>query len=114
MRCAASGEPQRYHERERAACDAPHDCVFGLIPRHFSLLSITELNGLVLQPYFEPQLGGKLEWIEAKKACRVVQRKESADIDDEASITTHFDWLIDRAIAFDKVFGPLVKKFKDE
>ena len=25
-----------------------------------------------------------------------------------------FDWLIDRAIAFDKVFGPLVKKFKEE
>ena len=53
-------------------------------------------------------------WIEAKKACRAVQRKEDADIDDEAAITAQFDWLIDRAIAFDKVFGPLVKKFKEE
>jgi hypothetical protein len=53
-----------------------------------------------------------LEWIEAKKACRAVQRKENANIDDETAITAHFDWLIDRAIAFDKVFGPLVKKLK--
>jgi hypothetical protein len=62
----------------------------------------------------ERQLGGKLEWIEAKKACRIVQRKENADIDDDAAISALFDWLIDRAIAFDKVFGSLVKKFKKE
>ena len=62
----------------------------------------------------EQQLGGKLEWIEAKKACRVVQRKENADIDDEAALAVQFDWLLDRATAFDKVFGPLVKKFKEE
>ena len=62
----------------------------------------------------EQQLGAKLEWIEAKKACRVVQRKENADIDHEAGIAALFDWLIDRAIAFEKVFGPLVKKFKNE
>lgn len=63
--------------------------------------------------HIEEQLGGKLQWIEAKKACRVLQRRENADIDDEAGIATQFDWLIDRAVAFDKVFGPLVKKFKD-
>jgi hypothetical protein len=62
----------------------------------------------------EQQLSAKLEWIEAKKACRAVQRKDNADIDDEAGIMTLFDWLIDRAIAFEKVFGPLVKKFKNE
>ena len=62
----------------------------------------------------EQQLGGKIEWIEAKKACRAVQRKEDADIDNEAGTTELFDWLIDRAIAFERVFGPLVKKFKEE
>jgi len=62
----------------------------------------------------EQQLGATLEWIEAKKACRAVQRKENADIDNEAGITALFDWLIDRAIASEKVFGPLVKKFKLE
>lgn len=50
----------------------------------------------------------------AGPTCGVVQRKENADIDDEATQTAYFDWLIDRAIAFDKVFGPLVKKFKEE
>lgn len=60
----------------------------------------------------ENQLKGKLEWIEATKACRIVQRKDNADIDDEANITVLFDWLIDRATAFHAVFGPLVKKFK--
>lgn len=62
----------------------------------------------------EQQLGAKLEWIEAKKACRAVQRKTNADIDDEAGTITLFDWLIDRAIVFEKVFSPLVKKFKEE
>ena len=62
----------------------------------------------------EDQLKGKLEWIEAKKACRIVQRKDNADIDDEANVTTSFNWLIDRAIAFHKVFSPLVKQFKNE
>ena len=62
----------------------------------------------------ELQLGAKQEWIEAKKACRVVQRKENADIDVESDAATLFDWLIERAIAFEKVFVPLVKKFKKE
>jgi hypothetical protein len=66
------------------------------------------------QAAVEQQLGAKLEWIEARNACRAVQRKDNADIDDEAGITTLCDWLIDRAITFEKVFGPLVKKFKNE
>ena len=61
----------------------------------------------------EQQLGAKLECIEAKKACRMVQRKENADIDDDVALPAHFDWLIERATAFDRVFGPLVKKFKE-
>ena len=62
----------------------------------------------------EQQLGAKLEWIEAKKACRAVQRRENADIDNEAGIAALFDWLIERAAAFEKVFSPMVKKFKAE
>lgn len=61
----------------------------------------------------EHQLGAKLEWIEATKACRAVQRRENADIDDDAAVHGLFDWMIDRAIAFDRVFGPLVKEFRD-
>jgi hypothetical protein len=66
------------------------------------------------QVSIEQQLGAKLEWIEAKKACRVVQRKENADIDNEGGLPVLFDWLIERAAAFDRVFGSLVKKFKAE
>jgi len=66
------------------------------------------------QNSIEQQLGAKLEWIEAKKACRIVQRKENADINNGANLTAQFDWLIDRAIAFEKVFAPLVRKFKGE
>jgi hypothetical protein len=61
----------------------------------------------------EDQLNGTLEYIEAKKACRIVQRKENADIDNEATIINLFDWLIDRAVLFHKLFGPLVKQFKE-
>ena len=66
------------------------------------------------QAAIEQQLSAKLEWIEARKACRGVQRKENADIDHEAGVTAMFDWLIERATAFERVFGPLVKKFKEE
>lgn len=66
------------------------------------------------QATIEQQLGAKLEWIEAKKACRIVQRKENSDIDVDSALPGLFDWLIDRAIAFNKVFGPLVKNFKGE
>lgn len=65
------------------------------------------------QSTIEQTLGGKLEWIEAKKACRAVQRKEHVDFDNEELMTAQFDWLIDRAIAFDQVFRPLVKQFKE-
>ncbi len=60
------------------------------------------------------QLNGTVEWIEASKACRVLQRKSDAVIEDDIQRISSFDWLIDRATAFHKVFGPLVKKFKAE
>lgn len=64
------------------------------------------------QAKIEDCLGGELEWIEAKKASRIVQRRNSADIDNEAQLALLFDWMIDRGIAFDKTFAPLVKQFK--
>ena len=66
------------------------------------------------QAEIESQLGSKLEWIEAKKACRIVQRKIDADIDDEENMTSFFDWLIERATIFHKTFSPLVKNFRDD
>lgn len=62
----------------------------------------------------EEQLKGRLEWIEAKKACRVVLRKEGVDLDDEKNINNLFDWMIENATVFYKVFSPLVKQYKNE
>lgn len=60
------------------------------------------------------QLNGDVEWIEANKACRVVQRKSDAAIEDDSLVEASFEWLIDRATAFHKVFAPLVKGYKSE
>jgi len=62
----------------------------------------------------EGQLNAKLEWIEAKKACRIVTRKEDVDLDDEKNITARFDWMIEKATVFHKVFSQLVKQYKNE
>ena len=55
-----------------------------------------------------------MEWVEAKKACRIVQRKEDIDLDDDKNINLLFDWMIEKAVAFHKVFSQLVKQYKDE
>jgi hypothetical protein len=62
----------------------------------------------------EFQLGVKLEWIEAKKACRIIQRRTNSDLDNEKEMAILYDWMIERATAFHKIFSPLVKQFKDE
>lgn len=62
----------------------------------------------------EEQLNGKLEWIEAKKACRIVLRKENVDLDDEKNINNLFDWMIEKATVFHKVFSSIVKQYKNE
>ncbi len=62
----------------------------------------------------EGQLNGKLEWIVAEKACRIVLRKENANLDDEENTSTLFDWMIEKAVVFHKVFSPLVKQYKNE
>lgn len=62
----------------------------------------------------EEQLGGNLEWIEAKKACRMVLRKENVDLDDEKNISNLFDWMIEKTTVFHKVLSPIVKQYKNE
>ena len=66
------------------------------------------------QNTIENQLKGKMEWVEAKKACRIIQRKEDVDLDDEKNISLLFDWMIEKSVAFHKVFSQLVKQYKDE
>jgi hypothetical protein len=71
-------------------------------------------NYLKMQPDLEIRLGGDpLEWIEAKKACRIIQRRENSDLDNEALREVLFSWMINKATKFQQVFSPLVKSFKE-
>jgi len=55
---------------------------------------------------------GSLEWIDAPKASRIIQRKSGADLDDGKEIKEYYDWMIDKAIIFHRIFSKLVKEFK--
>ena len=61
----------------------------------------------------EKEVGSPLEWIDAKKASRILQRKPNFDLDNEAEAEAAFEWLIGRATIFHKVFSTLVKEFKN-
>jgi len=60
----------------------------------------------------EKEVGSKLEWREAKKACRVLQYRFGFDIEKPKDHAAHFDWLLERAATFKKVFGTWVIKFQ--
>lgn len=61
----------------------------------------------------QAQLGAELEWIDAKKASRILQRKQNCSLDDTAAATSHYEWFIDRAKAFHKIFSRVVKEFRN-
>lgn len=60
----------------------------------------------------EKEIGTKLEWIEARKAARILQRTEDFDITKPEEYPKHFDWLLSRAEAFKKAFSERVRTFK--
>lgn len=64
------------------------------------------------EEFLNKELNTKLEWIEAKVASRIVQRREGVDMQDEKRLPEHFDWLIERTTNFSRVFGRLVKEYK--
>jgi hypothetical protein len=62
----------------------------------------------------EKEIGTELEWYEAKKACRIRQYRFGFDIDKPQSLPAHFDWLLERATTFRKVFGAWVMKYQQQ
>lgn len=70
------------------------------------------LNGM--KGTIETEIGATLEWIEANIAARIVQRMPNFDLDSDDSIENDFDWLIDRATIFQKVFAKLIKQYKNQ
>jgi len=61
----------------------------------------------------EEKISSQLEWIDANIASRIVQRKPDFDLDNEAETEASFNWLIDRASTFHKVFSKLIKEYKN-
>lgn len=61
----------------------------------------------------ENKLSSKLEWIDAKKASRILQRKTHSDLDNVEALDSYYDWFIERASSFQKVFARLVKEYKN-
>jgi len=59
----------------------------------------------------EKELGQKAEWIDAEVASRIVIKKEVSNIFDTEKMPTYFDWLYEKTILFQKVFGKLFKEF---
>ena len=55
---------------------------------------------------------GVMEWKEADVACRIIQKTLGFDIDNEAKLSEYFDWATSEIIKFNKVFGKLIKEYK--
>ncbi len=58
----------------------------------------------------EQAIGAPLEWREADVACRIVQYKNGFDINAQDSYPQYFDWFLDRAVTFYKVFSKEIKQ----
>lgn len=58
---------------------------------------------------------GKIEFHDTKgKAAFVAQYYNNFNIDNQADYEKYFAWLIERAVAFDKLFRPLLKTYLSE
>ncbi|MDD2785928.1 MAG: DUF4268 domain-containing protein [Patescibacteria group bacterium] len=58
---------------------------------------------------------GKLEYYDTSgKAAYVAQYFNDFDIDSQGGYEEYFAWLLERTIAFNKVFRPLLRAYKDE
>jgi hypothetical protein len=62
----------------------------------------------------EKEIGSELEWYEAKKACRIRQYRFRFDIENPQNYPAHFDWLLERATTFRKIFGSWVMKYQQQ
>lgn len=86
----------------------------GMLGVHFYVPDNKELYEKICEDKesLEKQLG-KLEYRDTSgKAAYLAQFYNGFDIDDHASYEKYHAWLLERAIAFDKVFRPLIRSLK--
>lgn len=62
----------------------------------------------------EKDLGVKLEWIEATKACRIKTTKENSPISESLKKNDIFDWFGKMTIVFQKQFSELIKEYNHD
>ena len=58
----------------------------------------------------ESQIAGDFEWerLNEKRACRISVFRQGSIDDDEETLEEIHNWMIDRLIAFERVFGPIL------
>ena len=56
----------------------------------------------------EADLGESLDWrrLDSYRACRILTVRHGSIDDDEATLKEIREWMIDRLLAFKRVFGP--------
>ena len=60
----------------------------------------------------EKEIGGKIGWVDAPIASRIKISKEVTSIFDQAEADDYYDWLYNKTVLFQKVFGRYLKEFK--
>jgi hypothetical protein len=60
----------------------------------------------------EKELGLQLDWRERDSVCRIVVYRDNFDIENNTEMERYFDWLLNTALSFRKVFGVYIKKIK--
>lgn len=63
------------------------------------------------QKEIESKLDVKLDWIEAKKACRIKASKDGFVISEQDNYKVYFEWLLGSVVRFQKQFSDEVKAF---
>lgn len=61
----------------------------------------------------EKEIGLKLDWREPKIACRILVYYEDFNIEDNSKMGEYFEWLLNTALSFHKVFGASIAKIKN-
>lgn len=60
----------------------------------------------------EQELGEKVEWVDAPVASRIKMNKGVTNVFDQETAKEHFDWLYEKTVLFQKVFGKYFKEYK--
>lgn len=60
----------------------------------------------------EKEIGASLEWKEADKACRIIQKLPGFSMENKGQMSEYFKWSIDRIGVFGKVFGQYIREYK--